>query len=152
MKTITFYVLIMGNLAAGFGANLANGFAVQSASLKQFGLQGDFVSMGRSGEGYFNLGEQWFMRGAAINEAYKFSLRPIHLSGLELSSSDINLNASLGLVQAKDFNPSLVQYTIHKPMQNSERDMKSFNDGRYTTFGNAYLVYGLARDLGFIKW
>ena len=74
MKTIFFYILIIGNLATGFGTNLANGFAVQSASLKRFGLQGDFVTMGRSGEGYFNLGEQWFMRGAAINEAYKLSL------------------------------------------------------------------------------
>ena len=152
MKTIFFYILIIGNLATGFGANLANGFAVQSASLKQFGLQGDFASLGRCGYGFFDIGDRVFVGDTTKNEAYKFSLRPIHLSGLELSSSRINFNASLGLVQAKDFNPSLVQYTIHKPMQNSERDMKSFNDGRYTTFGNAYLVYGLARDLGFIKW
>jgi hypothetical protein len=152
MKTILFFILIIGNLAAVFGQNLPSGFKIQSASLKRFGLQGNFVSKGRCENGFFDVGGREQLPDVTKNETYKFNLRPVHLSGLELSSGPLNLNTSLGAVQAQDFNPSLVQYTIHKPLQNAGRDMKSFNDGRYTTFGNAYLVYGLARDLGFIHW
>ncbi len=152
MKTIFFYILIIGNLATGFGTNLSKGITVQSASIKRFGLQGDFASLGRCWYGFFDIGDRVFEGDISNNETYKFSLKPIHKSELELGSVHLNFNTSMDVVHAKDFNPSLVQYVIHKPMQNLEHDMKSFNDGRYTTFGNAYLVYGLARDLGFIKW
>jgi hypothetical protein len=150
MKTIFFYILMVGNLATAFGKNLSNGFTIQSASLKQFGLQGDFVSKERCENVFFDLEGREQLPDLSINKSKEFVLKPLHLSGLELSSWHLNLKISLGAVKAKDFNPSLVQYTIHKPLQNVGRDMKSFNDGRYTTFGNAYLVYGLARDLGFL--
>jgi serine acetyltransferase len=45
MKTIFFCILIVVNLASVLGANFT-GFTLQSASLKRFGLQGDFVSIG----------------------------------------------------------------------------------------------------------
>lgn len=152
MKTIFFYILIVGNLATGFGMNLSTSFKVQSASLKRFGLNADFVSLGRCGEGFFDVGGREQLHSVEADEIKQIGLPLMSFSGRQLNSVQLNFNPSLGAVQAKDFNPSLVQYTIHKPLQNAGRDMKSFNDGRYTTYGNAYLVYGLVRDLGFLKW
>ena len=152
MKTMFFYVLIIGNLATGFGTNLSTSFKVQSASLKRFGLNADFVSLGRCGEGFFDVGGRELLHALETEGIKQIGLPLLSFSGRQLNSVQLNLSPSLSVIQAKDFNPSLVQYTIHKPLQNAGRDMKSFNDGRYTTFGNAYLVYGLARDLGFLKW
>ena len=150
MKTIFFCILIVVNLASALGANFT-GFTFQSTSLKRFGLQGDFVSLGRSGEGFFNVRGREQLHSAESEEIKQIGLPLMSFSRRQLNSVQLNFNPSLDAVQAKDFNPSLVQFTIHKPLQNAGRDMKSFNDGRYTTFGNAYLVYGLARDLGFLK-
>ena len=152
MKTMFFFILIVGNLEAVFGANLLSSYTVQSASFKRFGLRGNFVSFGRCEEGFFYLGGREQLQSVELDEIKQIGLPLMSFSGHQLNSGQLNLNTNLGAVQAQDFNPSLVQYTIHKPLQNAERDMKSYNDGRYTTFGNAYLVYGLARDLGFIKW
>jgi hypothetical protein len=151
MKTIFFCILIVVNLASALGANFT-GFTLQSASLKRFGLRGDFVSLGRCEEGFFDLGRIEQLHSVESEEIKQINMPIISFSRRQLNSVQLNFNPSLGAEQAKDFNPSLVQYTIHKPLQNAGRDMKSFNDGRYTTYGNAYLVYGLARDLGFLKW
>jgi len=152
MKTMFFYIFIVGNLAAAFGTNLNRGMTIQSVSYKRYGLKGDFVSIGRCEGGFLDLGGRKQLQIVGAGEINQISLPLISFPGHQLNLGKLNLSLSLSPMQAQDFNPSLVQYSIHKPLQNAGRDMKSFNDGRYTTFGNAYLVYGMVRDLGFIKW
>jgi hypothetical protein len=123
MKTIFFCILIVVNLASALGANFT-GFTLQSASLKRFGLQGDFVSLGRCEKGFFDLGRIEQLHSAESEEIKQINMPIISFSGHQLNSGQLNFNPSLGAVQEKDFNPSLVQYTIHKPLQNAGRDME----------------------------
>ena len=102
MKTIFFCILIVVNLASALGANFT-GFTLQSASLKRFGLQGDFVSIGRCEEVFFDLGRIEQLHFAESEEIKQISMPLMSFSRRQLNSVQLNFNPNLGAEQAKDF-------------------------------------------------
>jgi len=133
-----------------FGAFLPLKSNIQEATFSRFGLgmeafsrlaNNEKIDLGREEKKEVKLPSQTEIRQDSILDlAFNFS------------DKTLNLITITGLQQEHKFDPSLIRYSINKPNLKFERDMKSFNDGRYTTFGNAYLVYGLASDLGFLHW
>lgn len=124
---------------------------IKEASFSRFGLGMEVFSKVVNSES-IDLGSE---RNKSLDlSSHETGFSQTSTLGFSFNFSTINLNQmTLTIVnQDKAFDPSLIQYSINKPNLKFERNMKSFNDGRYTTFGNAYLVYGLARDFGLLHW
>jgi hypothetical protein len=151
MKTSVFLLFGLCFFLDAFALKSPIKSTIQEASIVRFGLcievfsrvsNAESIDLGSERNKEVNLSSQVTSIGqdSILDIAFKFPAK---------TSNQI---AITGLHQGEVFDPSLIRYSINKPSLKFERDMKSFNDGRYTTFGNAYLVYGLAHDLGLLHW